>query len=95
MIQIEMKIKNRIIKLLAEFASINGIISIILLDKSEDVLRKTALASAKEEIVYNPLDKYIHIRIRIENDNRVEYDKNVSKQIWAGYSKIFMKNIAI
>lgn len=81
--------KEQIIKLLAEFASINGIISIILLDKSEDVLRKTALASAKEEIVYNPLDKYIHIRIRIENDNRVEYDKNVSKQIWAGYSKIF------
>lgn len=83
--------KEQIIKLLAEFSSIDGIISIILLDKREDISRRTVLAIGNEEPVYSSIDKYIHVRIRIENDNRVEYDKNVSRQIIAGYQEELKK----
>lgn len=80
--------EEQIIKLLVEFSSINGIISIISLDKSRDVVRSTAQPDSTNKVIYNPLDKYIHVRVRINEDDHIEYDKNVTRQIMTEYAGI-------
>lgn len=80
--------EEQIIKLLVEFSSINGIISIISLDKSRDIVKTVEQEEKTGGVVYNPIDKYIHIRIRINEDNHIEYDKNITRQIMTEYAGI-------
>lgn len=80
--------EEQIIKLLVEFSSINGIISIMSLDKSRDLVRQQDVNENDDRPIYNSIDKYIHVRVRIESDNHIEYDKNINKQIIKGYNNI-------
>lgn len=75
--------ENKIIQLLVEFSSINGIISIISLDKKKDInIRPTVNnTDISDESIYNSLDKYIHIRVRIDTDKLIEYDEAITQQI--------------
>ncbi len=73
--------ENEIIKLLSEFASIPGIISVVSLDKSKDRSIRPNEIVDDEKSICNLIDKYIHVRIRVREDKHIEYDKNISKQI--------------
>lgn len=77
-----------IIKVLLEFASINGVISIISLDKSKDILVYKEDKNNIDKVVYNRIDKYIHVRIRMDEDNHIEYDKNITSQLTKSYDLI-------
>ena len=83
-------IEEQVLKLLSEFSSIDGLISLILLDKKHDInLRKSIdLLSIDpgetDDItndVYMSIDKYVHIRVRIEDDFHVEYEERIKHQI--------------
>lgn len=80
--------EEQIIKVLSEFASIPGIISIVSLDKSKDKLIRPNKIEEDGECVYNQMDKYIHVRIRISEDKHIEYDKNITKQILSSFENI-------
>ena len=80
--------EEQIIKLLSEFASIAGIISIISLDAGKDVVIRPNNLNTKTEQVYNQIDKYIHIRVRIDDDNHIEYDSNITSQIISSFENI-------
>lgn len=74
-----------VLNLLTEFSSINGLISIVLLDKKYDVIlkpegNKEAIGRNQNE-EYNAIDKYVHIRVRIETNYHVEYEQSIKKQI--------------
>lgn len=83
--------EEQIIKLLIEFASIEGIISIISLDKSNDRIIRPTFDNDEKSDVYNALDKYIHIRIRIDEDNHIEYDKRITGQIIEAFINLEQK----
>lgn len=83
-------IEQQVLKLLSEFSSIDGLISLILLDKKHDInLRKSfsPLQIDQEKTdtinndVYTSIDKYIHIRVRIEDDFHIEYEERIKHQI--------------
>lgn len=82
--------KNQILKLLSEFTSVNGILSIVSLDNSYDRWiqptdeGKPAESSQNENSdrkLSDSLDKYIHIRVRIEEENRIEQEASIKHQI--------------
>ena len=76
------EIKEEVLKLLSEFSSINGIISIILLDKKDDIsLRPEEQQKDGQMQEYNAIDKYVHIRVRIGKSSNIEYEKNITSQI--------------
>lgn len=83
--------EEQIIKILSEFASINGIISIVSLDKSKDIILRPQSVNHSNELVYNPIDKYIHLRIRLEQGNHIEYEESVTKQIMDSFNMIIPK----
>lgn len=84
--------EEQIIKLLIEFASIDGIISIVSLDKSKDrIIRPGGIGD--DEQVYNQIDKYIHVRVRIDEDKRVEYNKGITEQIVMAFEQISFKKL--
>ena len=80
--------EEQIIKLLSEFASIAGIISIVSLDAGKDVVIRPNNSDTRTELVYNQIDKYIHIRVRIDDDNHIEYDLNITSQIISSFESI-------
>ncbi|MBD8972224.1 MAG: hypothetical protein EGQ63_00040, partial [Clostridiales bacterium] len=81
--------EEQIIKLLSEFASINGIISVVSLDKQKDI---SAYSSKMDkDNIYNYIDKFIHVRIRIIDDNHIEYNQNITNQILCSFEKIEYK----
>lgn len=78
-------IEKEVLNLLTEFSSINGLITIVLLDKKYDVILRPEEA---EDVVgrnqideYNAIDKYVHIRVRIEENYHIEYEKSIKSQI--------------
>lgn len=82
--------KKQILKLLSEFISVNGILSIISLDDHYDkmirpISQKIEHQSVENENQYNvsceALDKYIHVRVRIEELNRIEYETSIRYQL--------------
>lgn len=79
--------QDNIIKLLNEFASVNGLITIVSLNKD--------LNKKEEGQEYSELDKYIHIRLYVkENDkyNKINTDYDtITKQILESYRHLSNK----
>lgn len=82
------EIEERVLQLLAEFSSINGILCIITLDDKNDIKFKPTfendINNAKNiwnSDIYNEVDKYIHLRIRIEDENHIEYEESIRKML--------------
>lgn len=84
------EIEEQVIKILMEFASINGIVSIVSLKKQYDTNLKLwnreevvdseeKKVDMKKESEY--LNKYIHFRIRIEEAPHIEYEKSITEYI--------------
>lgn len=51
--------EDQIIKVLVEFAAIDGVISIISLDSSRDVIIRPTLLVKESKLTYNPIDKLL------------------------------------
>lgn len=81
--------KEQIIKLLIEFASIKGIISIVSLDKNQDRVIRPGFSDNVNKDKYDSIDKYIHVRIRIEKNRKIEYDERISKQMIVSFDNIW------
>ena len=89
--------ENQLLLILSEFASINGIISILSLDPKKDSELKDSNTdndgtNPDELVNFNKLDKYIHARIRIQEVGGIEYNNSVSKQIIEESKKISVDN---
>ena len=82
--------EEKIIRLLVEFASINGIISIISIDGNENEVNNTENDNLKvyNDKGYNKLDKFIHRKIKVASDGFVEYDKNITAKILSTNKKM-------
>ncbi|WP_099468462.1 P-loop NTPase fold protein [Konateibacter massiliensis] len=83
-------IKLKVLQLLGEFAHIRGIISIISLDEDENVVLRHSVNGCNGEdnsintddyAVYNMLDKYIHIRVKVEDSLHIENEESIKRQI--------------
>lgn len=87
----------QIIKLLVEFSSIDGLISVVSLDKKNDLYVRPGQNSIKEadkdekSEMYDYIDKFIHIRIRIEREAHIEYEESIKKQILNEFRQINKK----
>lgn len=75
--------KENIIKLLSEFSSINGLITIVSLNKE--------LNKKEEGQEYNELDKYIHIIIH-HKDRKIFSHQLLTQQILESYDRITKKD---
>lgn len=83
--------QDNIIKLLSEFSSINGLITIVSLN-NDDIDNKifnheNKDDSGKETVMYRELDKYIHVRINLDKGNDIDYDRAVVNQIYQAYQE--------
>ena len=83
--------QDNIIKLLSEFSSINGLITIVSLN-NDDIGNKifnheNKDDSGKENVIYRELDKYIHVRINLDKGNDIDYDRAVVNQIHQAYQE--------
>lgn len=76
--------QDNIIKLLSEFSSINGLITIVSLNND---LNKKIVGE-----VYSEMDKYIHVRFYLEKDNDIYFDKMITKQIISSNDEIKLKD---
>lgn len=83
-------IEEQVFKLLSEFSSIDGLISVISLDKKHDINLRQVIEGenvAQEEReaindkIYISIDKYVHVRVRIEENYHVEYEESIKHQI--------------
>lgn len=78
---------DRIWQLLGEFSSIRGLITIISLNEKMGANNMpvpqdfTDENKGEEELVYKYIDKYIHVRVKIEDVQKIEYEKNIKRQI--------------
>lgn len=89
--------QDQIIKLLVEFSSIDGLITIVSLDKKNDLCirpsqnhTEDADKDEKSEM-HAYIDKFIHIRVRIERESHIEYENSVTKQILNEFEQIDKK----
>lgn len=81
-------IEEKMLQLLAEFSSINGILCIITLDDKNDIKFRPTFENNINSTnniwssdIYNEVDKYIHLRIRIEDENHIEYEESIRKML--------------
>lgn len=78
-------IQKHVLQLLGEFSSINGLISIISLCKDVGGLQsKCGEIDCNCDTVNaecDSIDKYVHLRVKIEDMNHIEYENSVKKQI--------------
>jgi len=75
---------NEILRVMLEFSEIEGIITIISLDKSYDIVYRpnSEMTNSESEAKNNrQLEKFIHFRIRVEDDSRIEYNNRITNQI--------------
>lgn len=74
--------RDQIMKLLVEFSSIDGLITIVSLDREHDLqIRPGQINEEKNAKEYDYIDKFIHVRVRLERQQHIEYEKNITKQI--------------
>lgn len=81
--------QDQIMKLLVEFSSIDGLIAIISLDKKHDLHIKPG--QIENEEMYDYIDKFLHVRVRLERQNHIEYEKNITNQILNEFEQIDKK----
>lgn len=84
-------LEKEVMKLLAEFTSVEGIISILCLNENSDklirptydthVINKYNSDTNEDNKLVDYFDKYIHLRLRIEESNRIEHELSVTQQI--------------
>lgn len=81
---------KQILKLLSEFTSVNGILSVISLDDRYDkriqpTSQKISIPNGnfgnQNNAPSEALDKYIHVRVRIEELNHIEYENSIRNQL--------------
>ena len=81
---------KQILKLLSEFTSVNGILSVISLDDrydkrihptSQRMSFQNKNSGNQDNMPSEALDKYIHVRVRIEESNRIEYENSIRHQL--------------
>lgn len=79
------EIKEDVLCLLSEFSSINGLITIILLNTQESMNLQPKgndnIVGKEDNDEYDALDKYVHVRIKIENHQHIEYENSIKSQI--------------
>ena len=83
--------QDNIIKILSEFSSINGLITIVSLN-NDDIDNKIFNHEnkddiGKENVMYRELDKYIHVRINLDKGNDIDYDIAIVNQIYQAYQE--------
>lgn len=89
---------DRIWQLLGEFSSIRGLITIISLNENVGannmpVPQDNTEENRAEEPIYQYIDKYIHVRVKIEDVQKIEYEKNIKRQIIEEKNNIYpLKN---
>lgn len=74
-------IQKQVLQLLGEFSSINGLISIISLCRDVDQTRLKQESMDADGGEHNSIDKYVHLRVKIEKMNHIEYENSIKKQI--------------
>lgn len=98
------EIEEQVIKILMEFASINGIISIVSLKKQYDTNpklwnREEVVDSGEKKVDMKKeseyLNKYIHFRIRIEEAPHIEYEKSITEYIIEEFEGIDRNKICV
>lgn len=80
--------QDSIIKLLSEFSSINGLITIVSLnndDINHKIINHENKNNEKENSRYREFDKYIHVRIYLDRGNDINYDLAIVNQIYEAY----------
>ena len=93
------ELKEKIKPVLVEFSSINGIISIISMDESHNKKNTEVKIDNNEnegekkanniEIKhYDEIDKYIHLRIRIEKESHIEYENTIREILIKSYNRL-------
>ena len=88
--------KEKIIRLLLKFSSIEGIICLILL--GEDYyfsLRPDGTEEYKDiKVSHNVegIEKYIHVMLKIEDDTKIENEKAIREYLCMAYNRINRKN---
>ena len=84
--------KKQILKLLAEFSSIEGVICIVSLNeslrKSIKMIRSIEEQEDKGDNGDNFFDKYVHMEIKIKDSDKIEYENNIKLQIIEASKKI-------
>ncbi len=98
--------KEKILKLMAEFSGIKGFIGIICLDNKNDYsirpkqlqidnADKSEQKKPEQELkLYHDLDKYVHVRVRVEDDSKVLKNQELTKEIINQYREISETNDA-
>ncbi|SDB54430.1 KAP family P-loop domain-containing protein [Pseudobutyrivibrio sp. YE44] len=96
-------IKNEVLNFLYEFSEIEGIIGLITLDKSSDICIRPSvqgMTNDNGEFIgkslvqpqYDKLDKFIHVRVRINDDKDISKNPGVTKLILEQYSNLNNRN---
>lgn len=92
-------IKEDVLNFLYQFSEIEGIIGLITLDKSSDICIRPSVQgttndngeSIEESLIqpqYNKLDKFIHVRVRINDDKDISKDPGITQLILEQYSNL-------
>lgn len=100
-----MENKDKIFKLMAEFSGIEGFIGIICLDKSNDILIRPQYIQQEEctdsvnkpvgdENLYHDIDKFIHIRVRVDSDSKIYKNEVLTREVLGQYKDWFRKENA-
>ena len=89
----EDEINEKMLQLLAEISSIDGIICVIALNDKEDIYYRPRRDDKKQNLYeeiknYTDIDKYIHLRIRIQKEKWIEYEKSVKESLIEEYLEI-------
>lgn len=100
------EVKDKIIAMLSEFSSIKGIITIMLLSDANyvsyrpgKIMSENGDETEKKGIEIDKVDKYIHIRIKIEDDIKIENERVIKdyiikSNIRNNYKQIYYVNCA-
>lgn len=81
------------VKILGEVSSVDGIITIVSLNETyESVIRPDHSIDDKHKF-YNELDKFIHVRVRIKEDNHIEYNEKITRQITNSFDSIMDREL--
>lgn len=87
---------NQIERVLAEFSAIRGIICIVLLSDQNDIRYrpgKGTTGEISEKNTMSDLDKYIHLRIRVEHDNQIENAESIKQYMNMAYKKVAQRQL--
>lgn len=89
---------NQIKRVLAEFSAIKGIICIVLLSDQNDIRYRPGSETTGEIIekdTMSDLDKYIHLRIRMDQDKQIENAESIKQYMIMAYKNVMKGSVKL